>query len=69
MHPTKNLGKLTLANLPENTVFGWLERSAFGHGWRIWNLIDYGMTRPANELRASKESTLKGTQPNCLSRV
>ncbi len=28
----------------------------------IGESIDYGMTRPANKLRASKESTLKGTQ-------
>jgi hypothetical protein len=62
MHPTKNLGKLALANLPENSIFGLLAGAAFGHGWRIWNLIDYGITPPANELRASKESTLKGTQ-------
>jgi hypothetical protein len=27
------------------------------------NLIHYGSTRPARERRASKESTLKGTQP------
>jgi hypothetical protein len=31
-------------------------------GFGLEELIDYGHTRPANELRASKESTLKGTQ-------
>jgi hypothetical protein len=30
----------------------------------VRNLIDYGPTRPANKLRASEESTLKGTQTN-----
>jgi hypothetical protein len=29
---------------------------------RIWKCLDYGHTRPANKLRASQESTLKGTQ-------
>jgi hypothetical protein len=31
-------------------------------GKSLSKLIDYGMARPANKLRASKESTLKGTQ-------
>jgi hypothetical protein len=38
----------------------WVPFICISGGW--CELLDYGMTRPANELRASKESTLKGTQ-------